>query len=104
MFQLTKAAADQVRVAAAQSGAEGMALRLAAQRKPNGAIDYLMGFDEVDDDDVCIRSEGVDIVIALEFVPLLDVAMMDFVEMEEGGRQFIFLNPKDPEYVPPIEN
>jgi iron-sulfur cluster assembly protein len=104
MFIVTEAAAVQVRRAAEQSGAEGMALRLAAQKKANGSIDYLMGFDEVKEDDIRFRSQGVDIVMAPEHVPLLDETVMDFVELDEGGHQFVFLNPKDPEYVPPQEN
>lgn len=103
MFRLTKAAADQVRHAATQGGTEGMVLRLAAQQKVNGSIEYLMGFDEVKEDDIRLQSEGVEIVMAPEHVPLLDETMMDFVELEEGQHQFIFLNPKDPEYVPPAK-
>jgi iron-sulfur cluster assembly protein len=41
--------------------------------------------------------------MAPEYVPLLDDATLDFVELEDGQRQFIFLNPKDPSYVPPSQ-
>ena len=101
MFQVTPAAARQVREAAKQGGAEGMALRLAAQQRPDGSFDYLMGFDEATDDDICFKSEGVEVCIAPECVPLLDAAVMDFVEIEPGEQRFIFLNPKDPNFVPP---
>lgn len=101
MFQVTQAAAEQVRSAAREGGAEGMALRLAAGRKPDGAIDYQMGFDEPGEDDIRFKSEGVDIVIAPEFVPLLDSTVLDYVDMGEEGHQFIFLNPLDPTYVAP---
>lgn len=104
MFKVTPAAAEQVRSAAQQGGMEGMALRLAAQTRPDGSIDYLMGFDEGTDDDIRFTSEGVTIVMAPESVPLLDDAMMDFVTMDDGSQQFIFLNPKDPSYVPPQDN
>ncbi len=103
MFKVTLAAADQVREAAKQSGTEGMALRLAASQKPDGSIDYVMGFDEAKDDDISFNSEGVELVMAPEHVPLLEQATMDFVELDEGDRQFVFLNPKDPNYVPPKE-
>ena len=33
-----------------------------------------------------------------EYVPLLDEPLLDYVELDEGGRQFIFHNPKDPNY------
>jgi iron-sulfur cluster assembly protein len=101
MFQVTPAAARQVREAAKQGGAEGMALRLAAQQRADGSFDYRMGFDEAGDDDICFRSEGIDVCMAPEYVPLLDAAVMDYVELEPGEQRFIFLNPKDPNYVPP---
>jgi iron-sulfur cluster assembly protein len=103
MFKLTTAAAAQVQVAAKQAGTEGMSLRLAAQRKPDGAIDYRMGFDQVTEDDIRMESEGVDLVMTPEQVPLLDQATMDYVELEPGQFHFIFLNPKDPGYAPPSE-
>ena len=103
MFKITESAAQQVIQAAKQSGTDGMALRLAARQKADGSIEYVMGFDEPADDDISFKSEGVEIVMEPEYVPLLDQAVMDFVELEEGERQFIFLNPKDPHYVPPKE-
>lgn len=104
MFKVTPQAAQQVKVAAEQSGTKGMALRLAAQQRQDGSIDYRMGFDEVTDDDIRFDTEGVQIVMAPEFVPLLDAATLDFVELEAGDSQFIFLNPNDPSYVPPSNN
>jgi iron-sulfur cluster assembly protein len=38
-----------------------------------------------------------------EQVPLLDEAIMDYVEIEPGQFHFIFLNPKDANYQPPTE-
>ena len=102
MFKITETAAEQVRAAAQQSGTEEMSLRLAAQKKPDGSIDYLMGFDSPSEDDIRFKSEGVDVVIAPEYVPLLDKAVMDYVKLEEGGEaQFIFINPDDANYTPP---
>lgn len=103
MFKLTGAAADQVRRAAQQSGAEGMALRIAARQLPDGTIDYRMGFDHTGEEDIRFSSEGVDILMVPEDVPLLGEAVMDFVELQPGERQFIFLNPKDANYSPPKE-
>lgn len=103
MFKITESAAQQVTQAAKQSGTDGMALRLAARQKADGSIEYVMGFDEATDDDICFKSEGVEIVMEPEYVPLLDQAVMDFVELDKGEHQFIFLNPKDPNYVPPQE-
>ncbi|MGQ9658990.1 MAG: HesB/IscA family protein [Thermochromatium sp.] len=103
MFKLTPAAAEQVLRAAKQGGTEGMCLRLAAGRNPDGSIDYRMGFDDLTEDDIRISSEGVEVIIAPEYLPLLDQAVMDYVELEPGQFHFIFLNPKDLTYRPPAD-
>lgn len=100
MFELTETAADQVRSASKEGGTEGMPLRLAAKMKQDGSIDYLMGFDQAADEDIRVNSHGVEIVMAPEYVPLLEDAVMDFVEMEEGDFRFIFMNPLDANYEP----
>jgi len=101
MFKVTPAAAEQIQIAAQQGGADGMSLRMAAMTKPDGSIDYKMGFDESTEDDIRFKSEGVDIVIEPEYVPLLDDTVLDYVELDDGEKQFIFQNPKDPNYQPP---
>lgn len=98
MFKVTPSAAQQVMAAAQQSGTDGMSLRLAAQKRPDGSYDYRMGFDEANEDDIRFNSEGVDIVIAPEYVPLLDATVMDYVQLEEGDSQFVFINPDDANY------
>jgi iron-sulfur cluster assembly protein len=103
MFKVTAAAAQQVLNAAKQGGTEGMSLRLAAHQQQDGSIDYRMGFDEASEDDIRLSSEGIDIVMSPEDVPLLDSATMDYVEIEPGQYHFIFLNPKDANYTPPAE-
>ncbi len=101
MFKVTPAAAEQVRNAAKQGGTEGMALRLAAHKHADGTYDYRMGFDEATDDDIRITSEGIEIVMAPEYVPLLDNTTLDFVQLDEGDAQFVFINPDDANYSPP---
>jgi iron-sulfur cluster assembly protein len=103
MFKLTTAAAEQVMRAAKDGGTEGLSLRLAASQQTDGEIDYRMGFDAATEEDIRFQSEGVDIVMAPEDVPLLDETVMDFVEIEPGQPHFIFLNPKDPNYKPPAD-
>lgn len=103
MFKMTETAANQVRAAAKQGGTEGMALRMAARMKEDGSFDYLMGFDQLKDEDLRVTYHGVDVIMAPEFVPLLEETVMDYVEMEEGDFRFIFLNPKDANYTPPTD-
>lgn len=116
MFKVTPAAAEQVLAAAKQGGTEGLSLRLAAHKQPDGSIDYRMGFDEATEEDIRMTCEGVDVVMAPEHVPLLDEATMDFAEIPVDGsgnpvtqaedavstsKHFVFLNPKDANYTPP---
>jgi iron-sulfur cluster assembly protein len=101
MFKVTAAAAEQIGKAAQQGGTDGLPLRLAAHQASDGNISYRMGFDEATEDDIRQRCEGVEVVMAPEYVPLFDQATLDFVEIESGQLNFIFLNPKDPNYVPP---
>lgn len=103
MFKLTPTAVAQVEEAARQGGTKGLALRLAAQSKSDGGIDYRMGFDEGTEDDIRLDCDGVPVVMAPEYVPLLDQATLDYVELEPGQFHFIFLNPKDSGYSPPTE-
>jgi iron-sulfur cluster assembly protein len=103
MFKLTSAAAEQIKAAIKATGAEGMALRLAVARHPDGSFDYRMGFDESRDEDLIMKSEGVEIAMEPEYVPLLEQAVLDFVNLEgEAQPQFIFINPKDPNCQPPV--
>jgi iron-sulfur cluster assembly protein len=104
MFKLTAAAALQIIKAARQGGTEGMPLRLAAARNPDGSIDYRIGFDELTDDDIRMTCEGIEVIMAPEQLLLLDETTVDFVELEPGQFHFIFLNPKDPTYRPPHQD
>ena len=92
---VTPSAADQIIVAARGSDADGLALRIAAQRDPGGSLDYTMGFDNVRKGDLALTSEGIALVIAEEHRDLLDGMTLDFVELEPGDFRFIFINPND---------
>ena len=64
MFTVTRAAAKQIRRAAASGDMEELALRVAAARTGDGGIDYRMGFDEIGDGDTVFSTNGIDVVIA----------------------------------------
>jgi iron-sulfur cluster assembly protein len=104
MFKVTKAAASQIRNSAHSGEAEEFALRIAATRKPDGAIEYQMGFDDVGVEDVLLNSRGVDVVFTNSHKELLNGTVLDYVEIEPGEFRFIFMNPNDPHYRPPIED
>ncbi len=100
MFEITENAAEQIRNAAEQGGTEGMVLRMAARMKEDGSIDYLMGFDEAKDEDIRSVSNGIEVVMEPQYVALLDEAIMDYVQLDDGEFRFIFINPNDANYVP----
>ena len=102
MITITPAAADQIRASAQQGGMEGLAMRIAARREPDGSIHYGMGFDEDErEGDLRISPEGIDVVIGESSRSLVDGMTVDYVEIEPGSWQFIFLNPNDVNFVPP---
>jgi len=103
MITITTSAANQIKLSAQQSKAEGMALRIAATRNADNSIHYGMGFDDSKEDDIKINCENIEIIVSPASADLLVDTVLDFVELEPGNMQFIFLNPGDPNYKPPVE-
>lgn len=100
-IEITDAAAKQIQKSARESGMQNLKLRIAAKRKPDGGIEYAMGFDEGTEVDSHIESHGVSVLVAPTSTDLVDGMTLDYVEVEPGQPNFIFLNPNDPHYVPP---
>ena len=91
MFTLTPAAAQQIHQAAAASAAQDLTLRIAARQVGDGSIEYGMGFDDAQDEDLRLMLEGVAVVIADPHQPLLEDTVLDYVELEPGAFNFIFI-------------
>ncbi len=104
MITLTDKAIEQVKKAAEQSEATGLALRLAAKRNSDGSMEYGMGFDDATDDDMVFRFGDVEVVMNGEYGPLLKGTTIDFVEIEPDQWHFIFMNPNDANYQPNTSN
>lgn len=104
MITVTEKAAKQIKLSAKQGNSEGMPLRIAATRNEDNSIHYGMGFDDSKDDDIAITTADVDIVVSPVSAELLKDTVLDFVELEPGKHQFIFMNPNDPTYEPPQDN
>jgi iron-sulfur cluster assembly accessory protein len=100
MITVSKAAAEQILESAKQGNAEDMKLRIAANKKDDGSIEYVMGFADRDmDDDIFFESEGVKIVVSASCYELLKNTEIDFVKLDDQDEmQFIFKNPNDPNY------
>ena len=102
MITITAAAARQISASANQGNMKGLAMRIAASRNPDGSIHYGMGFDDnALEGDLHITSSGVDIVVSETSKILLDGTTLDYVELEPGEFQFIFMNPNDANYSSP---
>ena len=92
-FQLTVAAAREILAAAGRSGAEGMALRVAAKPTREG-VAYAMGFDQPAEGDEVAVVEGLTVLVAPASSAWLAGTVLDFVELDDGGRDFIFTQPQ----------
>ena len=95
MFTLTTSAAQQIPQAAASSGAQEMALRIAAKIDPDGSKQYGMGFDDPTEEDMKLDLKGVAVVIAGESQVLLADTVLDYVELHPGEFNFIFIDARD---------
>lgn len=94
MFTMTMQAAVQIRQAAIDADAAGMALRVAARQEADGSIAYGMGFDDAHEgEEPALTMDGVTVLIAPPSRPLLEGTVLDFVELEPGEFSFIFIPP-----------
>lgn len=100
MITVSKAAAEQILDSTKQGDSAGLKLRLAATKKDDGSIEYVMGFEDRDlDDDIFFDSEGVKIVVSAGCYELLKNTELDYVKLDDVEEmQFIFKNPNDPNY------
>lgn len=102
MITITPAATEQIRASAEQGNMQGLAMRIAAKRNPDGTMHYGMGFDENDlEGDIHVDADCIDVVIGESSFVLLEGTTLDYVELESDNWQFIFMNPNDSNYSPP---
>lgn len=93
MITITPQAAQQVFKAAGQAGEMGSPLRIAARTEADGSIHYGMGFDEQREHDAVIHCEGMVLLVSPGSSPLLRGVTLDYVELNPGEFQFIFIPP-----------
>ena len=89
MFSLSPTAAAAPRDAIARSAAGGQALRVAARTEADGSLALGMGFDDAREGDLPLDIEGVSLLIGKPSQPLLEDALLDFVEIEPGRHGFV---------------
>jgi len=99
MFQFTDSAAEHIKQSASQAN-EQPVLRVAAKTNSDGSIEYGMGFDESNEKDAKIQNNGATVIIDPVSIEILEDTTLDYVEIEQGKYNFIFMNPLDPNYTP----
>lgn len=96
MISVTPSAAEQIRIAASDSGADGMPLRIAAHYdEMSEELQYGIGFDEIHDDDEQYESEGVTVLVSPLSSDAVADLIIDYVELSPGDFRFIFYHPDD---------
>ena len=102
-LKITKEAALQILKSTEEAGGQNQSLRVAAKREhTTGAITYAMGFDDPQEIDTLSQQHGVDILVAPMSADLLSGVVLDYTKIDgEDEKQFVFLNPNDPDFVPP---
>jgi iron-sulfur cluster assembly protein len=95
MIEITATAAERIREVLRDSG-EGLALRVAARRDAQGAIEYGMGLDERrEQDEEVVTEAGITLLVSPASLDALADAVIDFVEIEPGDHRFVFYKRGD---------
>jgi len=95
MIEITATAAERIREVLRDSG-EGLALRVAARRDAQGAIEYGMGLDERrEQDEEVVTEAGITLLVSPASLDALADAVIDFVEIELGDHRFVFYKRGD---------
>ena len=101
MITVTPSAAEQIQISAEQSGINDATLRIAIKKVEDGSLHYAMGFDDaISENDLQMETAGVKLVIAPSSSELAEGMTLDYVELDNGEKNFIFINPNDKNYTP----
>lgn len=96
MISVTASAAEQIRIAAAESGAAGMSLRVAAHYdEAADELQYGIGFDDPHGDDLSFESSGISVLVSPLSSEAVQDLIIDFVELSPGDFRFIFYRAGD---------
>ncbi len=97
MITISKNAASQIELSARQSGITNAIMRIAIRKLDDGSFHYALGFDDaISAQDIRFCSEGIELVISPESQDLAQELTIDYVELDTGEKNFIFINPTDP--------
>ena len=104
IFEISDDAAKQISTAAEQSESSEWPLRISLNVDSSGKFNYLMGFDQSKEEDLQLKINGINILIDPDSMVNLKNTKLDFVAIDGSDKQFIFINPNDPEYKMPDES
>lgn len=90
MVEITPAAAAQIRAALRDAGS-GIALRVAARRRPDGGTEYGMGLDERrEQDEEVVTDADITLLVSPPSLEAIAGTVIDYVEIEPGDLRFVF--------------
>ena len=102
MINVTQTAATQIQYSAQQSGINDAVLRIAVKPMQDGSLHYAMGFDDaIAETDLRFEARGVQMVISETSKKYAEDMTIDYVKLDNGEENFIFLNPNDGNFTPP---
>ena len=104
IFEISDDAAKQINIASKQSESSEWPLRISLNVDSSGKFKYLMGFDQSKEEDLQLKINGINILIDPDSMVNLKNTKLDFVAIDGSDKQFIFINPNDPEYKMPDES
>ena len=104
IFEISDEAAKQINVASESSESSEWPLRISLNVDDKGKFNYLMGFDQSKEEDLQLKINGINILIDPNSMINLKNTKLDFVAIDGKDKQFIFINPNDPEYRKPDES
>lgn len=97
MITISKNAAEQIKFSATQSGISNAVMRIAIRKMKDGSLHYALGFDDaITELDIQLESQGIKLVVSPESLNYGQDLTVDFVELDNGEKNFIFINPADP--------
>lgn len=104
IFMISDSAAEQIKVAASLSESSDWPLRISLNVGDDGKFNYLMGFDQSKEEDLQLKINNINILIDPDSMVNLKNTKLDYVEIDGSEKQFIFINPNDPDYSEPDES
>ncbi|WP_428087690.1 HesB/IscA family protein [Candidatus Thioglobus sp.] len=103
MITITKKAAAEISLSTHNPETQGLTIRFAVEKTDQG-FQYLMGFDDRNDNDIHLESNGLEYILAYDQKALLEGMVVDFDQLKaDEDYSFVFMNPNDPDYKPPEE-